>query len=340
MAETEGEEFGRFQAEKKSLTIQEMTDALDMKNLDEPLLRARGYTMGDWLQLSLGLIDHFEADEYFKVCSQSRLASFLSGKWELDPQRLDCLLEDYGLSKQTLRGLDIRQLMPVENARRDSRLLRRPIVVLERQSQTYCLHGLESVTTGFRMILGRIESGRIDFLHTAGDRSLREAVGAFQKRVGQPLEDFIADKCTELGYANKKEKSHINGLNIPQGSGFGPVDVFVVDRQSGRFVLVEAKNVADEGFVPKVIKEEFREFDDYITKLKSQVAWFAEHMACLKSEFGISPAEEYSVEGVIVVNRPRLWMFTGAEPLPVVDGLRFLELLQKGDKFLTSPITV
>ena len=249
-------------------------------------------------------------------------------------------MQDYGLSSQLMSGIDIGEVLPVENARRDSRLLRRPVVIVENRGSQCCLYGVETISLGFQMVLARIESGRIDFIHQDKGGALKGVVGTLQERLGLPFERDIADHCRELGFENKQGKDNINGRQLPQGAGFGPVDVFVVDKSSRRFVLVEAKNVADEGFVPKIMKIEREEFFGYIEKLRSQTSWFAAHVADLMSEYRIAFEEHYSVDSVIVVSRPRPWMFTCDEPIPVVDYHRFFDLLQQGRNFLVLPVAV
>ena len=112
----------------------------------------------------------------------------------------------------------------------------------------------------------------------------------------------------------------------------------VVDRVHRRFVLVEAKNVADEGTVPKEMRRERDEFSKYIKKLNLQVDWFSQHLSDLKSENGISDEEAYSIEGVIVVNSPRHWMFAYDQPVPILDYLNFFRRLEQGRSFTIGPV--
>ena len=340
MAEAEQERFQMFQTSPNQLSIQELIDRIDLKELDEPLTRERGYSMSDWIKFSLGLIDSFSFKEYLRAPLKADLVADLSSKWELDPMSVDCLLRDYGLSFNLMNDIHIRQVLPVENARRDSRLIRRPVVSLESEGSERCLYGVETISIGLQMVLARIESGRIDFIHQDPKGLLRQVVGALQEQLGLPFEQEIADRCHELGFENKVRKENIKGQRPPQGEGFGPVDVFVVDRDLRRFILVEAKNVADEGLVPKIIMNEQEEFSEYIDKLQSQTSWFADHVADLMSEYGIAPEEHYSVEGVIVVSRPRPWMFSSDEPLPIFDFHGFFDLLRRGSKFVLLPVAV
>ena len=109
-------------------------------------------------------------------------------------------------------------------------------------------------------------------------------------------------------------------------------------RQFRRFVLVEAKDLADEGPVPRLLKYELGEFREAVANVREQVGWFRARLNELKSEYGIPLEEDYSVEGVVVVNSPRLWMYTTDEATPVVDVKCFVEILKSGNSFLTYPV--
>ena len=300
-------------------------------------MEERGYTLSDWGRFSLGLRGSFASNEYRKVWKLTTLESYLSLNWNLERQRIAPLLRDYGLSKETVQDIDIKQLRPVEFGRRDSRLLRRPVVILKRGDSVRCLYGVETIYRGQVLVLERLESGRIDLVRQSSS-NLRRAVGRLQTQLGRVFENNIADECKARGYDFRLEMNRVKGKPIPQGGGFGPVDVFVVDRIHRRFVLVEAKNVADEGSVPKEIQSERNDFSKFIDKLDLQVEWFAPQLTDLKSKNGILDDEDYSIEGVIVVDSPRLLMFTYARPVPILDFFNFFEHLEQGKKFVISPV--
>ena len=52
MAEAEQERFQFHQSSPNQATVQGMIDRLDLKDLDEPLTRERGYSMSDWIRFS------------------------------------------------------------------------------------------------------------------------------------------------------------------------------------------------------------------------------------------------------------------------------------------------
>ena len=333
----EQENFERYQARKK-VTIQQTIDVITEMGLDPGLTQEYGYTMSDWTKFTSGLIDSFAEDEYLKVNTLARLEAFLAGKWNLDPQKLTHLLRDFGLSNETVGDVDIQRLRPVEYGRRKSRLIRRPVVVLEQGGATRCIYGLETIEKGTFLILQRLESGRIDLVNQSSNKALRSAVGKQQKDLGSVLERNIADECRALGYQCQREKNRIKSIRMPEGKNFGPVDVFLVDHNHRRFVLVEAKNVADEGTMPREMANEKRNFAGYISKLNSQVQWYTQHLEDLQTEYEVNASETYSVEGVILVSRPRIWMYTYDEPVSILDYLQFFRRLAQGRTFIINPV--
>ena len=342
MQDNERVEFELYQAQEYKLTPKEasnkLMNALNTMELDQALLETREYTLSDWGNFCLGLLYSFEGDEYRKVVKLTTLESYLSLNWNLDRQRIAPLLQDYGLSKEAVQATDLKRLRPVEFGRRDSRLLRRPVVILNRGDSVRCLYGVETIYRGHLLILERLQSGRIDLVHQSDNKKLKKAVGHLQKKLGRVFERNIADECHARGYDYTLEKGRVAGNPIPQGCGFGPVDVFIVDRIHKRFVLVEAKNVADEGSIPRKMQSERDEFSKFIHKVNSQVGWFMQRIAYLKVENNIPDAETYSVEGVIVVNSPRLWMFAYDRPVPILDVFNFLECLEQGKEFMIAPV--
>ena len=321
----------------RTVPIQKMMQDPTFDLLNVPLQEERGYSIEDWLRFTCGILDSFDHQEFLKVIRQDRLQTSLSTKWDVPEDRPEPLLRDYGLTKELVDSYD-KPIFPVADARRDSRLLRRPIVVLEKNGKPVCLYGIETANFAFMGILDRLETGRIGTLIMHGRGPLTTAVGTIQSNLGSAFRNRIAAICDETQIRNDMEKTKVAGESILQERGFGPVDVFAVDRRSRRFILVEAKDVADEGVVPRFMKDERAEFMEAMDKVQGQVGWFNARLNALKSEYGIPLDEGYAVEGVVVVNSPRLWMYTADEAIPVVDVKRFAQILKSGDSFLTYPI--
>ena len=321
----------------RTVPVEDMMQDATFNLLNGPLQEERGYSIEDWLQFTRGILDSFDYQEARKVIRKDRLQTFLSSKWGIPEDRFDPLLQDYGLTKELTDSYD-KQIYPVADARRDSRLLRRPIVVLENNGKLVCVYGIETANLAFMGILDRLLTGRIGPSIMQSGGALTRAIGTVQSDLGNAFRNRIAAICTEAQFQNVIEKTKVGEESILQERGFGPVDVFVVDRQLRRFVLVEAKDLADEGTVPRLLKGERDQFREAVAKVREQVGWFNARLNELKSEYGIPFEEDYSVEGVVVVSSPRLWMYTTVEAMPVVDVKHFADILRSGNSFLTYPV--
>ena len=307
--------------------------------LSKAMEKELGYSAIDMLRYSGGLIDSFDPTEYIKVIPKDELGEFMSRKWKLSPERFELLLTDHALSKQSISDYSLDQLRPAERAGRDTRLVRRPVVLLEGVgSPSVCLYGVETLETSNRLFLYRFPSGRIQLPRMSNSGPVKRAIGSIQTKLGNALRDEIADLCKRAKYTVAKEKNRIRTERIPAGAGFGPVDVFIVDRRFHRFVLAETKDAAGNITVPAEVRDELVEFQKYVGKMEKQADWFRTRVEALKSEFGIAPEDDYTVEGVIIVNYPRLWMYDHQEQLPVVADKHFYEILERGDRFLTTPV--
>ena len=313
-------------------------ETLHYEHLDRAIEIELGYNLEDWRNYSLGLIDSFDYHEYIKAMPKEELSQFLQSKWRVSPETFESLLLDHSLSKQTISDLQLDQIRPAEHARRDSRLFRRPVVVLERgDGESICLYGIETVVAWTPRFEGQFLSGRIQFPRMSSTGPVKKAIGAIQRTIGDTFRDEVSQRCRAIGIDSVTEKDSAGTEHIPPGTGFGPVDVFAVDRQSRRFVLMEVKDLDDPGIVPKRMRTEMESFCRHVEKLQKQADWFTTRVEALKCEFGISATDEYTVEGVIVVNHPRLWMYAFQEPMPIVSDKDLFDLLMTGERLVTPP---
>ena len=325
-------------AETGALIVERMAKLRECKILGGALQAERGYSVRDWLKFTYGIIDSFEPTEYFKVIPLSKIESFLASKWDLPAGRLENLLIDHSLSERTVSTLPIEKLRPMRHARRDSRLLRRPTTVLDNHGKRICLFGVDTLELGARMFMERLATGRLHIPDVRPKGPLKRATGKVQKTLGDEFSARVSQRCTDMQLENEREKRIVGKEAIPQGKGFGPIDVFVVDRRNKRFVLTEVKDTSSEGTVPSAMRKERNRFSGFVSKLNRQVDWFSARVGALHDEYGIPRDEIYSVEGVIVVNQPRLWMFAHREELPILDVEAFFRVLKGGREFCTVPV--
>ena len=333
----------RVRAESADWTVEKSLSRIDRDpewgRLSKAMKKELGYSVTDMLRYSGGLQDSFEPTGYIKLISKDELSEFMSREWRLNPERFELLLADHALSKQLISDYSLDQLRPSQHAGRDPRLTRRPVVLLEGlESAPVCLYGVETLETSTRLFLYKFPLGHIQLPRMSNKGPVVRAIRKIQTKLGNAFRDEIADKCNSAKYTVIKEKKRVRTERIPEGAGFGPVDVFIVDKRFRRFILAEAKDVSEHMNVPAEVKRELIKFQRYVDKMEKQSDWFRERVEALKSEFGIAPEEDYTVEGVIIVNYPRLWMYDHQEQLPVVADKHFYGMLEKGDRFLTTPV--
>ena len=315
----------------------EIEDLWDYPHLNQAMKTELGYSLHDWWTYSIGLIESFDTNKYMKVLPREELGIFLQNEKQLSPQTLDSLLIDHSLSRRI--GDDA--IRPVQHARRDSRLMRRPVVLLDQSdTEAICIYGIETLTVSAQRFREQFLSGQIQFPRIGQKSLVKREIGRIQETLGNQFRDEIAAQCQELEIEARTEKDRVGKEQIPAGVGFGPVDVFVVDRKSARFVLVEVKDTHGPGTVPSKLKADRKRFRDYVQKLELQVKWFESRVEALYAESGVDPSEEYKVEGVIVVSSPRFWVYASEEPLPILTDLDFYDLLTKGEPLLSSVVDV
>lgn len=320
--------------------LEQLFEFSAFKTLNAPLLEERGYTLTDWVRCLWGLIDSFGPTQYFRLTKVSKAAKHLSDRSDLIPERFDNLLFDHAISKEGLASIPLSKLRPSEYARRDTRLLRRPIVLPFHREKRLCLYGVDTLTASANLFLELLTYGRIRIPNVDQAGPLRKAIGRLQTNLGDVMRDSIAESCASQLFEVEKEKRRILDEEIPQGKGFGPVDVFVVDRVARRFLLVETKNTTDTGTVPKLMRAELKQYLYALEKQTHQIQWFRNRLEALKVEYGIPYDVAYSVEGVVITNGPRIWMYTHKRPLPIIHEKAFLKTLKRGGSFQTGPAAI
>ena len=325
------------QPSEEEVTLEDAVEIPEFKTLDEPLEAERGYRMIDWLRFSWALIDSFGPTQYLKGVGLSKLSKQMASKWGIPPGPFENLLTDCALSKEALSDFSLRTVPPMEYSRRDSRLLRRPVVLLPFRDKHICLYGVEVLSAGSKLFVEELTKGKIKFAITKDKGPLGRAIGKIQTNLGHAFRDMIAAQCTNLGLQIRKEKDQAQAERIPY-EGFGPVDVFVVDRKFHRFILVEVKDTSSSATIPKLMENEREKYLRDIEALNKQTKWFADRVEHLKAEYDIDRASSYSVEGVIVINKPRLWIYAHDSPLPIVDDGVFITALKRGTALLTYPV--
>jgi hypothetical protein len=317
--------------------------------LDQAMTEELGYGVFDYLNFVKGCMGLFGEKEYLKPIAVPRLTRLLKCAVGLNREKVESLLRDHALSRATVEALSRKEMMPFESYKRDSRLLRRPLLEVNHRGTRFAIIGIETFSVGTQVFLESLRYGTLK-MPSMKKGLVKSAMGVLSAKMGDPFRDSIASKCIEMGLKAEKEwpLPSKNKTDKP----VGPADVLVIDQKRRRFIVVEAKNLQSQGIVPREMKGQRDRFlgteehgdKGYIQVLKDKeeaFTWNKEwQLHEVKHKLKMERLEDYTVEGVIVVYHPLFWPLFATEPLPIVDDLEFYKRLQSGQQFLTTPMAI
>ena len=321
----------------------------ELVSLDQAMTEELGYGMLDYLSYAKGCVGLFGEKDYLKTISVPRLTRQLKQKVGVNREKVESLLRDHALSQPTVEALTRKEMMPFERYRRDSRLLRRPLLEVNHRGTTFAIMGIETFIIGTQVFYDAARYGALQMPSVRPGGRVKSAMGVLSAMIGDSFRDNIASKCRKMGFKAEKE------WPLPRKKTdelLGPIDILVIDERKRRFVLVEAKELQSEGIVPNEMKGQRDRFlgtkeqgnKGYIRVLKDKEQAFTSNKEWqfreLKHKLKMDGLEDYTVEGVIVVFRPLFWPLFATEPLPIVDDLEFYRRLQSGQQFLTTPTVI
>ena len=322
----------------------------ELVTLDQAMTQELGYGIFDYLNYIKGCMVLFREKEHRKIISVPQLTKHLKRVVGLNREKVESLLRDHTLSRATVEALTREDMMPFESYKRDSRLLRRPLLEISHRGTRFAIIGIETFLIGPQVFYDSLQYGTLQMPSMQREGPVRSAMGVLSAKIGDPFRDNIASKCIEMGFKATTE------WPIPKkdqtNQPVGPIDILVIDQKKRRFILVEAKNLQSQGIIPKEMKGQrdrfwgTKEKDDqaFIQLLRDKEQAFTSnkewHLHELKHKLKMDGLEDYTVEGVIVVFHPLLWPLFASEPSPILDDLEFYERLQFGQHFLTTPIVI
>lgn len=323
---------------------QEIKDSTLWEFLEMPMEEELGYTLTDRMTFVQELIELFDPKDRLKMMKEERLIRTMEQRTELSRTKIKLLIKDLSLAPEEFTNVDLREMLPSENFWRDLRLMNRPLIRQDHDGQRFVIFGLETVSGSSKVFHERLSEGKLILARAITNGPVTRAMGAMFTNLGNLFRDEVTGSCRKNGFQVINEKANAGQVRIPEG--IGPVDVFVVDTSAKRFVIGETKDIA--GMTnPKDIRDQRFQFvggdhkvrgrsDGFLGKLRRQEAWFRSNLDALKVEFEIPNSEEYSVEGVLIVNSPFLWVYMHETPLPIVDDFEFIRILLSKRPLLTE----
>ena len=318
----------------------------ELLTLDNAMTKELGYGIFDYLRYIKGCISIFGENEFLKVIRVPRLMKHLRDTVGLKPEKVELLLQDHAISRATVKDLTRDDMMPMANYRRDSRLLRRPLLEIIHKNARSAIIGIETFSVGTQVFLDSLRYGTLQSPRMQQEGLIKSAMGVLQAKIGAPFRDSIASKCIAMGFRAESE------WPIPKqdktDKPVGPIDILVIDQKKRRFILVEAKDLQSQGIVPREMKAQRDRFlgikgrdgQPFLRVLKDKEQAFASNKEWHLNKLKMDESEDYSVESVIVVYHPLFWPLVATEPLPILDDLEFYKRLQLGQRFLSAPIVI
>ncbi len=319
--------------------VARMLESSDIAGIDRCLDEQIGYSLADYITFVDSLVQ-ISIDTNYDICAID-LDRFVTDCHKLGGNRKSSsreLIRDFALSVENTRHVSVRELFSVGRRNRDSRFVRRPVAVLNHEGISMLMFGRASLLVAHEFLMKQVMFGRMPVQRWSDNREITAAFGKVQGAVGDPLKNSVADACEKILGPDRVhlEKRSISGVKTP--SHLGPIDIFLIDEDRERFILVEIKNSATAGGAPLSMKDEYRQFaEKYLPTLNQKIAWFRSGIHGLMREYGIANNNDYSVQGVIVVNQQRLWVLMHENRLPILDDDEFLEKLGKGDDLFRDP---
>ena len=317
-------------------------EADGLSDLSECLETEMGYSLVDYFRFMYETCFRATVDGFdFVGLDHNQIMLECRDILDIPERNFRALIEDFTLSAQTLSEVPTTEIFSIRRRKRDSRLMRRPILMFGPPGRPVLMFGPQMLAEATELFRKHLLTGRIPVARWSDNENIVSVFGRLQSANGAPLRDAVARDCEKIVSRDKVvlEKDYISG--VKSDPDLGPIDVFVIDEMHNRFVLAETKNSAPGGGTPQSLSDERREFlEEFLPILREKADWFRSHMMELKREFRIPAEKKFTVEEVIVLHRQRFWVMADGNRLPIVDSEEFLAKLAAGRQLLSDPIDI
>lgn len=223
----------------------------DIAGIDSCLVEQIGYGLADYI-IFVDSLAQISIDTDLDICVLDR-DLFIADCHELRGVSMSScqeLIRDFALSVESARHVPVRELFSVGRRNRDSRFVRRPVAALNHEGTSMLMFGRASLLDSYEFLMKQVMFGRMPVQRWSGNKKVTEAFGKVQGAVGDPLKNAVAEDCKKILGPDRVylEKGSISGVKTP--SDLGPIDIFLIDEDRERFILVEIKNSAVAGGSP------------------------------------------------------------------------------------------
>lgn len=254
------------------------------------------------------------------------------------------LEEETELSRQTVeQGLDILSLEarddfltppgPFEQREvypwvfnRQLSFIRRPFILRETGDHVEVLWGQRHTWACLQNLQALCSTGRLP----CDSEDLRELIGEMNHRRGKDYNAFIGKTVQKATDAEVKVNWDAQGRLAVDGGPLGDIDVLVPDLEQATLYAIECKRLAlartpreidrelEQLFGSTSLEEDEEATPGAVDKHTQRIEWMRNNTDEVIEMLGLDPDRDWSVEPVLLLDKPLISIFIGESPIPVL----------------------
>lgn len=322
----------------KPIQLKTFTDTEPFLVFNDPMKEEFGYSLTEWMEFVASIIQCFNDYERLKNITRSDLIQFIRQNSKINDVTLDHLLDRFTLSSTNMDHLKLDDMLPMGKFWRDFRVLNRPIIQLDNSPNPKLAIGLETFSGSAKLFFYLLSNGLAKLLGAKSRGPVDKATGHLDEHAGDVFRDELAANVHRSGFDAEKE---VKLSSQKRKQEIGPIDIVVIDKQTPRLILVEAKDV-NTRTTPREWRDQMTQFigkhrndsKSYCYKLMRKRDLLKSQLPTLTTKYEIPDSSTVIVECVIVVSHPLLWMYTShGSPVPILDENEFLRTLTTRNRF-------
>jgi hypothetical protein len=169
------------------ITLDDFRKFPELAPVYKAMIEELGYGIFDWLNYVTGCMDLFDEEDFLKVIGVPRLKEHLKDKFDLDPEKVELILQDHAMSQATVKGLTRDDIRPIEHYKRDTRLLRRPLLEISHEDARIVIMGIETFSVGMQVFFNSLEYGSLQIPRMQQEGPVKSAMGILSAKIGDPF---------------------------------------------------------------------------------------------------------------------------------------------------------
>ena len=262
----------------------------------------------DITQLAIGLA--FDEDESVCVIKEQDFINHLIEKYNIDKDTTAIYIANFSLFNrgkvQNVKehGFKNEDFYPWRYNRKLS-LLRRPLVITQKESERYLNFGARSLYDFMLNLASLISHGRFQ----AGSAEMRSYLSLVNHENGKEFTNeiysFLGEKLDDNFFVIKREVGiKPNGL-LKNGEDIGDIDILIIDNSNKRIISIECKYL-NEPRTPYEMYLELLKFIDgdapWIPKVDRRNEWILDNKRAFSTLGATYSIEDYSFEYIFLTN--------------------------------------